>query len=153
MWGEATVHVHKSGSGPYSEPTVFDSVRQTVSSCDIVFSIAQAVWRSKSNLAFRTDFTNDWEIETTHWQNTHSSSTNFGSQFPTREDSGSCHIYKCCLLIWPRSSTAVFQWATKGAKPNRTLNANSQNFPHSALCIDTHTKQDWINMGPHDRTV
>jgi len=22
-----------------------------------------------------------------------------------------------------------------------------------ALCIDTHTKQNWINMQPHDRTV
>jgi len=22
-----------------------------------------------------------------------------------------------------------------------------------ALCIDTHTKQEWINMRPHDRTV
>jgi len=24
---------------------------------------------------------------------------------------------------------------------------------HSALCSDAHTKQDWINMRPHDRTV
>jgi hypothetical protein len=24
---------------------------------------------------------------------------------------------------------------------------------HSELCIDTHTKQVWINMRPHDRTV
>ena len=24
---------------------------------------------------------------------------------------------------------------------------------HSALCVNTHTKQDCINMRPHDRTV
>jgi len=66
MWGKATVHVHKSGSGPYSEP------RQLSARYDVVFSIAPAAWRSKLNVAFCTDFTNDWEIETTHWQNTHS---------------------------------------------------------------------------------
>jgi len=40
------------------------------------------------------------------------------------------------LLIWTRTSTAVFQWATKGAKQNRTVNANSIDRTSLTISLD-----------------
>jgi hypothetical protein len=40
------------------------------------------------------------------------------------------------LLICPRKSSVVFQWATKGAKQNRTLNANSIDRTSLPISLD-----------------
>ena len=117
--------------------TALGLVWRTVSSCDVVFSIAPAVWRSKLNLAFCTDFMNDWEIETTHWQNTHSKFHKFW--FPIsnhRRFWKLLYIQDGPLLIWPRNSTVVFQWAMKGGKQKRTLNANSIDRTSLPISLD-----------------
>jgi len=94
MWTRAEERVYNSGSGPYYEHSNL-SARYNVRSTAVTYSASHRQFEAATGIQyFLLGLRMIGKLETTHWQNTHSGSTNVDVQYIITDDFGTCRMYK-----------------------------------------------------------